>query len=253
MSKIISIIRYEYKMQIKRPAAWGILLAATLLSLLDNFPSEGNLARLEFLNQPAYYVYRIMSFDALLLMFGLVSLLAGRFPLDNRTGMKSLLMASPLKKWQYVPGKLLGGFFYTFSVLVIFLALNMAIYFVAAPFEIHALDCIVPLLKAMAVCGLPVSLFVSFLAVALPGVMDIRLFYILAAVLFGFNAAHVGTAEATPFYFITSGDLVRLIWVHPKWPFVDMGSVLANGFFLTGGGLIFGVLPFLKCGFWRSV
>ena len=80
----------------------------------------------------------------------------------------------------------------------------------------------------------PVSLFVSFCSIALPGMMDIRLFYILAAILFGFNATYVGSAEAMPFYLITSGDLVRLIWVHPRWPFVDMGSVIANGFFLAG-------------------
>ena len=49
-----------------------------------------------------------------------------------------------------------------------------------------------------------------------------------------------------PFYLITSGDLVRLIWVHPRWPFVDMGSVIANGFFLVGSGLVFGSLLFLK-------
>ena len=42
--------------------------------------------------------------------------------------------------------------------------------------------------------------------------IDIRLFYILAAILFGFNATYVGSAEAMPFYLITSGDLVRLIW-----------------------------------------
>ena len=30
--------------------------------------------------------------------------------------MKPLLMATPLQKWQYVLGKLLGGFLYVFSL-----------------------------------------------------------------------------------------------------------------------------------------
>ena len=231
MRKMFSVLHYEYKMQFKRLVTWGVLLVATALSLLDNFPSAGNLARLEFLDEPAYFVYRIVSLDSLVLLFGLMFLLAGRIPIDTKTGMKSLLMSSALRKWQYVLGKLLGGFLYVFSMQI---------------------ECIVPLVKAIFVSLVPVSLFVSFCSIALPGMIDIRLFYILAAILFGFNATYVGSAEAMPFYLITSGDLVRLIWVHPRWPFVDMGSVIANGFFLVGSGLVCGSLLFLKHKFWRS-
>ena len=151
MRRMLAILRYEYKMQFRRLATWGIFLAATVLSLLDNFPSSANLARLEFLREPAYFVYRIMSLDSLVLLFGLMFLLAGRFPLDAKTGMKPLLMATPLQKWQYVLGKLLGGFLYVFSLLSIFLALNTAIYAAAAPFEVSWAECIVPLLKALLV------------------------------------------------------------------------------------------------------
>lgn len=252
MRKIISIIHYEYKMQFGQPAAWGVLLAATLLSMLDNFPSAENLARLEFLNEPAYFVYRIMSLDTLVFLFGFMFLLGGRFPLDGKTEMKSLLMSTPLRKWQYVTGKLCGGFLCTFSFLCIFLTLNTAVYYLAAPFEIHLSDCLIPLAKAIFISGFPVSLFVSFCSIALPAIMDIRLFYILAAVFFGFNATYVGSADTVPFYLITSGDLIRLIWVHPKWPFLHPGSGLANGVFLIGSGLLAGSLLFLKHSFWRS-
>ena len=220
MRRMLAVLRYEYKMQFRRLATWGIFLAATALSLLDNFPSRANLA--------------------------------GRLPLDAKTGMKPLLMATPLQKWQYVLGKLLGGFLYVFSLLSIFLALNTAIYAAAAPFEVSWAECIVPLLKALLVSAAPAGWFVSFVSIALPGMIDIRLFYILAAVLFGFNATYVGSAEAMPFYLITAGDLVRLIWVHPKWPFVDTGSVVANGGFLVGSGIVCGSLLFLKRKFWRA-
>ena len=252
MRNMCSVLHYEFKMQFQRLAAWGVLLAAAALSLLDNFPSAGNLARLEFLNEPAYFVYRIVSLDSLVLLFGLMFLLAGRIPLDAKTGMKSLLMASPLKKWQYVLGKLLGGFLYVFSMLCIFLFLNTAVYFIGTPFKISLIECAVPVVKAVFASFIPVSLFVSFCSIALPGMIDIRFFYVLAAILFGFNAAYVGSAEAMPFYLITSGDLARLIWVHPGWPFVDMGSVIANGCFLAGSGLVSGCLLFLKHRFWRS-
>lgn len=252
MRKMIAIIHYEYKMQFKRLATWGMLLAVTIFSLLDTYPSASNLARLEFLNEPAYFVYRTMSLNGLILMFGLMFLLAERFPLDNKTGMKFLLMSHALQKWQYVLGKLLGGFLYAFSMLCIFLALNTAVYFMAAPSPISLLACIVPLAKTIIVSAFPVGLFVGFCSVALPGMIDIRLFYLLAAVLFGFNVTYVGSANAAPFYLITSGDLIRLIWVHPKWSFLDTGSIFANGAFLIGSGLAFGSLLFLRHRFWRS-
>ena len=252
MDKLFSVIHYEYKMQIRRLPVWGIFVAATLLSLLDNYPSTKNLARLEFLNEPAYFVYRIMSLDSLVLLFGFMFLLAGRFPLDTKTGMKPLLMASTLKKSSYILGKLLGGFLFTFSMVCAFLLLNTAIYFIAAPFEVTLPECINPLIKAFFASALPVSLFVSFCSIALPGMIDLRLFYILAAIFFGFNAAYVGSADAMPFYLIASGDLARLIWVHPQWPFVDPGSVLANGVFLIGTGMLSGGMVFIKRRFWRS-
>lgn len=252
MRKIIAIIHYEYKMQVQRPATWGVLLAAIMVTLSDNYPSARNLARLEFLDDPAYFVYRTMSQNGLILMFGLMFLLAERFPLDHKTGMKLLLMSHALQKRQYILGKLLGGFLYTFSILCIFLAFNTAVYFAAAPFPVPLAACMIPLIKAIIVSAFPVSLFVGLSSVALPGMTDIRLFYLLAAILFGVNAAYVGSANAAPFYMITSGDLIRLIWVNPKWSFQDSGSILANGAFLVGSGLIFGSLLFVKHGFWRS-
>lgn len=252
MRKMTAIIHYEYKMQCKRPAIWGVFLAVTVFALLDNYPSVGNLARLEFLKEPAYFVYRTMGLNGFVLMFGLMFLLADRFPLDDRTGMKLLLMSHALQKWQYILGKLLGGFLYAFSMLCIFLCLNTAVYFVAAPFPVPFSACLVPLVKAIVVSAFPASLFVGLCSVALPEMIDIRLFYLLAAVLFGVNAAYVGSAEAAPFYMITSGDLIRLIWANPKWSFQDTGSILANGAFLVGSGLVFGSSLFLKRRFWRS-
>ena len=87
MGSVLSILRYEYKMQITRIPTWGVLLTSLFFSLLDNFPSGGNLHRLEFLTDPAYLIYRAMSLDGLLLAFGCMILLSNRFPVDQKTGM----------------------------------------------------------------------------------------------------------------------------------------------------------------------
>ncbi len=65
MNKMFAVIYYEFKMQFFRLGSWGIFAAAAVLSLLDNFPSAGNLARLEFLNDPAYFVYRVSAWTVL--------------------------------------------------------------------------------------------------------------------------------------------------------------------------------------------
>lgn len=252
MHKCLSIIRYECKMQLKRIATWGVFIVAMMLALIDNFPSARNLARLEFLADPAYFIYRTMSLDGLVMIFGLMFLLSSRIPLDTKTGVISLMQANPVKKSQYVFGKLIGGFLFTFVMLFLFLSFNTMIYFATAFSEISAISCLVPLIKILVVSALPVSIFVGFLSVAMPVVMDVRLFYMIASVLFIVNAASVGSAEQMPFYLITSGDLMKLVWQHPKWPFINTGSVQANLIFLTGCGFLSWMLLLLKRKFWRA-
>lgn len=252
MRKLFSIVHYEYKMQLNRFATWGVFIATMVIAMLDDFPSEGNLNRLEFLTEPAYFISRTMSIYGLVLTFGLLFLLSSRFPIDKKLGTKSLIMAAPIEKGQYIFGKLLGGFFYTFSLLFLFLTINTVIYFVAAPVDMPIMSCLIPLIKTLFVSAVPVSAFVGFVAVALPAIMDIRLFYLLASALFIVNAATTGSAGQMPFYIITSGDLIKLIWQHPKWPFINTGSIQANLMFLMGAGLLSCVLLFLKRKFWRA-
>lgn len=252
MRKILSIVHYEYKMQMKRAATWGILLAALFVALLDNFPSAANLARLEFLSQPAYFVFRTIGLDGLIMAFGLMFLLSNRFPVDEKTGVKALMMASPIRKGQYIMGKLAAAFLYTSTMLCMFLLINVSAHYAAVPLDSSLMEYVALACKTMIISIVPISIFVGFSAVVLPALMDIRLFYLLAGILFVFNASYVYSAGASPFYLITSGDLIRLIWVHPKWPQIDYASVLANLTFLLAGGFGSWLLLILKRKFWRA-
>ena len=118
------------------------------MAQLDCFPSAQNLARLEFLNQPAYFVHRVMTLDALLLLFGLAILLADRFPADGKNGMKQLFLSCPLERRQYILGKLLGGFCLAYFTTALFLLCNTAVYALAAPFPIPPREWLAPLGKA---------------------------------------------------------------------------------------------------------
>lgn len=257
MRKVLSIVYYDYKMQIGRVAAWGVLLAALLISLADSFPSAGNLSRLEFLSDPSYFIHRILGLDGPLLVFGLVFLVSNRLPVDEKTGVKPLMMAAPVERWQYILGKGLAGFCFVFTMMCTFLLAGVLVYSMALPvkpfsaegFAAEVFRCVC---KATVISVLPVSLFVGLSAAALPALTDIRLFYLAAGVLFAVNIFYVGSAEAAPFYLITSGDLIRLMWVHPKWPRIDDTSVRANLAFLLAGGFCPWTLLLVKRKFWRS-
>lgn len=251
MRKTLSIIHYEYRMQITRLATWGVFLIAMVVSLLDDFPSGGNLHRLEFLTDPAYFVSRTMSQHGLTLAFGLMILLSNCFSVDQKTGVKALIMASLVTRFQYILGKIFAGFIYAIAILSLFLAVNGAIYCLSAQFQVSIGTLLAAVVKTIIICVLPVSAFVGFLAVSLPALIDVRLFYALTAVLFIVSESTVGTSEAMPFYCITSGDLIKLIWHHPKWEFIDNGSIQANLAFLLGGGLLPTLLLFVKRSFWR--
>ena len=252
MRKISAIAHYEYKMLLTRWATWGVFLASVCISLLDNYPSARNLARLEFLCQPAYFLYRTVSLDTLILVFGLLFLLSGRFPADHKYGLHALFMTFPMQKRHYLSGKLLGGWLYTLTMLCLFLGVNFLVYTLAAPFELDAADCIVSFAKTLWVSVLPVSLFIGLCSTALADLLDIRLFYLLAAILFLINATTIGSALPMPFYLITSGDLVKLIWVHPKYPQISPTSVLANCLFLVGSGLVCTGLLVIGHRSWRT-
>lgn len=252
MRKVLSIIHYEYKMQMKRFATWGILLVALLISLLDNFPSATNLARLEFLSQPAYFIFRTIGFDGLIIAFAFMFLLSNRFPVDEKTGVKSLMMSSPMGKGQYIMGKLSAAFLYTLTMLCVFLIINVSVHYIAVPLDFSLMEYIVLVCKVIITSIIPISIFVSFSAVVFPAMMDIRLFYLLAGILFVFNASYVNSADASPFYLITSGDLIRLIWVHPKYPQIDYASVWANLIFLLVCGFGSPLLLIMKRKFWRA-
>lgn len=110
MSKMLSITKYEYKMQIKHIAGWIVLLFVLVSSMMDCLPVAANLSRIEFLGDIHYYVRRVFSFDGLILLFGILFLTAGRMVDDRKNHRRDLFMTTPIGKASYIGGKFLGNF-----------------------------------------------------------------------------------------------------------------------------------------------
>ena len=58
------------------------------------------------------------------------------------------------------------------------------------------------------------------------------------SVLFLINAFTTDQAEPIPFYIFTQGDLAKLIWQHPKYLQVHVGSACLNLAFMIGIGIL---------------
>lgn len=89
-------------------------------------------------------------------------------------------------------------------------------------------------------------------SVMLPELVDVRLVYLVYSVLFLINAFTSDQAEPIPFYIFTQGDLAKLIWQHPNFLQIHVGSACLNFAFMMGVGILAIVLVAVKRHFWRA-
>lgn len=252
MNRMFAVSKYEYKMQIKRIAGWLVLLFVLVSAMMDSLPTTDNLKRIEFLYDIHYYVRRVFSFDGLILLFALMFLMAGRLVGDRKTACRDLFMAAPIGKGSYIGGKLMGNFLYALSLMYLLLIAAMIGFAVFSDSETSFIDYISAFGEVSIYIILPATFFVTASSVMLPEIMDIRLFYLLFSILFLVNAFSSDTGTAVPFYIFTQGDLAKMIWQHPRWPVIHMGSAALNLLFMLGTGGLSIVLVWCKRRFWRA-
>lgn len=252
MSKMLAITRYEYKMQIKRIAPWVFLIFVAVVSMMDCLPIASNRARLEFLWNIKYYVWRVFAFDGLILLFGILFLTAGRLVDDRKSRRRDLFMAAPVGKASYIAGKLLGNFLFALTLMYSLLAISLFGFAVTSPTEPALVDYIGAIFSVSVYTIVPATFFVVASSVMFPELVDIRLVYLLYSILFLVNAFSTHTSEAMPFYILTQGDLARAIWQHPRFPEIHVESACLNLMFMLGVGVLAIILVATKRRFWRT-
>lgn len=252
MSKLLSIAKYEYKMQIKRIAGWIVLLLVLLSSMMDCLPTATNIARIEFLGDIHYFVRRVFSFDGLILLFGILFLTAGRLIDDRKSRRRDLFMAAPIRKASYIGGKLLGNFMFALTLMYLLLIVSLCGFALFSTPVTPLGDYISAVVDVSLCVMLPATFFVVASGVMLSEIMDIRVVYLIYSILFLINAFSTDAAEAKPFYLITQGDLAKLIWQHPKHMEIYVGSACLNLLFMLGIGILAIALVAVKRRFWRA-
>jgi hypothetical protein len=234
-----------------RPA-YGLLLVFTLfVSLVDSIPLPVNVQRLAWICEPSYYALRVLRNGGLLLAFGLIILFSGSVAIDKKSGVIELLKASSLRKMEYITGKILGGFLSTLFAYITFLFACMLTYLIFLP-EATISSSLSAGIQSFLVVAVPVSFFTSAVGICLPILLDIRLMYMLTALLFLLNIFHIGSASEQAPYLLLSGDLIKLVWQHPEFQFDNAIAVIRNLLFIICGGALPAVIVLSKNGYWRE-
>lgn len=248
LNKILTISKFEWKMQIKRLGGWLVLVFSLAVALADNFPSAANLERLALLTKQGYVVYRLLAQPGTILFFGMLFLLSDRIRGDQTSGVQDLFMSAPLRKTQYIAGKFMGNYLFLLSIMGLYLAVNGIAHALFNPGNFTVL----PYLLGFLAVVVPAGFFVTTCALTLPVLMDIRLFYAAFSILFMSNIAIVPPdGSKPPFYFLLSGGLSRLIFRNGK-NVLYWDNVWGNLIFLLGAGLLMFLLIFSKRRFWRA-
>lgn len=249
MNKSALIAKYELKMQTKRIGGWLVFTFSMFVALLDDFPSEANVKRLAELPKQGYVVYRLIGQPGIILLFGLMFLLSNRIRGDWKSGTLDLFTTAPIRKSQYLTGKILGNFGYLLCMTGLYLAVNGVIQAIFTPGQFTAMPYFVGFIAVI----LPACFFVAMCSLAIPMLLDIRFFYAAFAVYFMANLIIVpekGVSDL-PFWFLLTGGLSRFVYRF-NLNTLDFENITANLLFLLGIGFFAFTLLFAKRCYWRT-
>jgi ABC-type transport system involved in multi-copper enzyme maturation permease subunit len=247
MRNFLTIAKYEWKMQIKNPGFWVILVFVLIIGGLDSFPTAANMVRLDNqLQNSGYVVSRLLTY-VVLMMFGFVFMTANRIRRDRKLGVSELHMASPLAKGQYVAGKFIANLCVVLTVVGVFFVINALVHLVFNPAPLDVLPYFIGFISV----AIPMAVFTIGCAVSLSVLTDIRFVYALMAGYFFLNVAIVPDARWLPFYLL-AGEPLKLINPYLGFGYKSAALMAYNWLFLLGTGLL--ALLLLLCGrrYWRE-
>jgi ABC-2 type transport system permease protein len=175
LSVMLGVARYEFRMQIRRPAVWitMILLEALMIGIYSRGRFINTyIATLVAQNSLLY----ILAFWTItlnrLLPVGIGVLLADRLPRDRRTKVDELLTSLPGKLSARLVGKYLGSMIATLIPMFAFYAIGVG-YIVYRTGNLMA----IPLaLETFAVITLPGILFITAFSIACPAILWVPLY-----------------------------------------------------------------------------
>lgn len=174
LSVMLGVARYEFRMQIRRPAVWitMILLEALMVGIFSRGQVLTHITSLVAQSSLLYILPLWTITLNRLLPVGIGVLLADRLPRDRRTKVDELFTSLPGKLSTRLIGKYLGSMFATLVPMFAFYALGVG-YLIYLTGNLMA----VPLaLETFAVITLPGILFITAFSIACPAILWVPLY-----------------------------------------------------------------------------
>ncbi len=158
-------------------------------------------------------------------------------------------MASPLRKAQYIWGKLLGNY----AALLLVMAAYLGIHAVAQYFYTPGHFTLLPYVVGLFAMCVPACFFVSACSVALPVVMDIRLFYVMFSVYFLMNSDFIYTENSIlRSLYLFQSNMLKLVYTYKSFEIIMIQKLLWNLAFLLCVGLASMLLLQGNRRYWRE-
>lgn len=172
------VVRYEYRMQVRRRSVWIVLLGLGLLTLLVVHPQRVTIDRglklcfdASMLNMSVTWAIAVNTI--LPLAFGI--LLADRLPRDEHLRVNALFAGLPVSQRLRLLGKYVGASLATMTPILLVLAAGFAVIL----FTWQQLSLVPLTLAAFLTINLPGLLFVAAFSLAVPLFMPVPVYQVL--------------------------------------------------------------------------
>jgi ABC-2 type transport system permease protein len=168
LSAFGGVVRYEYRMQVRRRSVWIVLLGLGLLTLLVERAPVRHIVPSQATVQWALGLNTILP-----LAFGI--LLADRLPRDEHLRIHALFAGLPVSQRLRLLGKYVGASLATMTPIVLVLVVGMAVMLLTW----QTLSIVLVTLAAFLTINLPGLLFVAAFSLAVPLFMPVPVYQVL--------------------------------------------------------------------------
>ena len=175
MKTFLGVLRYEYRMSIRRPGFW-IAFAIVTLPYLSMIQLGGADSRPLLSNEELRSTLAQMIFQFNLFMPVVAGIaIADRLVRDKRLGVEEILLSTRLNRWSYLLGKYLGSLLSVLTPVFLFtLAFNLLMVISGMPVLVVWIS-----LLAFLSIVVPAFAFITIFSLACPLVMPVRVYQVL--------------------------------------------------------------------------
>jgi ABC-type transport system involved in multi-copper enzyme maturation permease subunit len=240
---VLGALRYEFGMQIRRPAVWvtlvvvSVLMAALVAPLFKGIPQQR-------INVPPPALNGILLWDQVLAMFlpvGIGLVVADRLARDKTAHVDEILDTLPASLGARLIGKCLGSMLATLVPVVLIYIAGLAL----LPIHGWTVQDIALAAQAFVAQMLPATIFVAGFSIAVPAVMRVPVYqFLFVGYWFWANlmSPKIGIPSPVATMLNAAGPWAQEAFFHFQWTYLRLNPTPSQGYesiaLIAGLGLL---------------